>query len=205
MPIALACALVTSQTARAADVAVSVTDQGGAPAKAAVVTLTPLDGKPAPPPAAVRRIIDQKHEAFVPFVTVMWRNDHLVFKNSDRTRHHVYSFSPIKQFEFVLDPGQTSQPLKFDKAGVVAIGCNIHDQMLAYAVIVQTPWSTLTPDDGRATIAGVPKGKYRASVWHPYLAGDGPADKVIDTEVGAVSFALDLKTPRKSRGHERHY
>jgi plastocyanin len=192
-------------TARAADIAVSVKDQHGEPAADAVVELLPADGRALPDAEPRRHVIDQREEAFVPFVTAMRSGDQVQFTNSDRTRHHVYSFSPVKQFELVLNPGEKSQPVQFEKAGVVAIGCNIHDKMLAYAFVSETPWAVRTDAKGRATLAGVPKGKYRASVWHPRQEGDSPtADQTLNADDGAVSFTVEL-TPARQTHHKRHY
>jgi plastocyanin len=192
-------------TARAADIAVSVKDQHGEPAADAVVELWPADGRAVPGAESRRHAIDQREEAFVPFVTVMRRGDHVQFTNSDRMRHHVYSFSPVKQFELVLNPGEKSQAVKFEQAGVAAIGCNIHDKMLAYAFVTETPWVVLTDAQGRATIAGAPKGKYRASVWHPRQEVDSPtADQSLAADDGAVSFIVEL-APARQNHHKRHY
>jgi plastocyanin len=204
--IAILCASAAC-SAHAADISVAVADQDGKPARDAVVSLRLAeDGRSVPASAAQKHVIDQTNEAFVPFVTAMRRGDQVQFTNSDRTRHHVYSFSPAKQFELILNPGEKSQALKFDQAGVAAIGCNIHDKMLAYAYVTETPWFAITDAQGRATIKDVPKGKYRASAWHPRMESDSVvADQSVDSENAAVKFELRLMPARSGHGHQRHY
>jgi len=95
----------------------------------------------------------------------------VVFANNDQTTHQVYSFSKVKQFELTLNRGQMDS-IAFDTPGVAALGCNIHDKMIAYTYVAESPWTALTGEDGRVTIKNVPGGSYRAQVWHPkILAG----------------------------------
>ena len=204
----LLCLLIAAiAPADAAEIAVAVRDQDGKAAVDAVVSVWPADRRAVPSASSQPHVIDQRNEAFVPFVTVMRRGDTLSFKNSDRTRHHVYSFSPVKPFEMVLNPGETSQALKFEQSGVAAIGCNIHDKMLAYAFVTDTPWAAQTDAQGRATIANLPKGKYRAEVWHPRMTIDGGAPEqtiVVDANVEAT-FEVRLNPLRANSAHGRHY
>ena len=137
---ALAIFLAATVSTFAGAVVVSVTDQDGAPAKDVVVTLS-AESAPANSVNAAPKIIDQTNEQFDPLVTVVGVGGGVAFTNSDLTRHHVYSFSAIKQFEFVLDPGQKSNPVVFGTAGIAAIGCNIHDRMVAYVFVADTPYA----------------------------------------------------------------
>lgn len=194
--------------ADAAEIDIAVLDQNGEPVGDAVVSLWPGEkGRLPPDPASKAHKIDQSNEAFVPFVTVMRRGDTVVFKNSDRTRHHVYSFSPVKPFELVLNPNETSQSLKFDQSGIAAIGCNIHDKMLAYAFVTDTPWTALTDAQGHGQITNLPKGRFRAEIWHPRMDPDRPAPEqslTVDGKANAT-FNLNLIAPASTSGHRRHY
>jgi hypothetical protein len=88
----------------------------------------------------------------------------------------------------------------FDKPGVVALGCNIHDWMLAYVVVLPTPWFALTPANGAATIADIPPGRYRAEVWHPRLADAQSREVTIAAATPApLSFALRLRRDQRIR------
>ena len=155
-------------TAASADtVDVIVTDSGGAPAPNAVVSLVPDDATAVVASHVPEEsIIDQRRETFLPLVVAVRKGGKVVFTNNDVTMHQVYSFSPIRQFQFEIDKGQVSKPVVFDKAGVAAIGCNIHDNMVAYVYVTDAPFASITDAGGHAEIQDVPEGRYLASVWH---------------------------------------
>jgi len=157
------------QTAAATTFTAEITDQDGKPVANAVVSLV-FDARTGMPGASTRlpneKHIDQRRETFVPLVTIVPRNGRVVFANSDDTTHQVYSFSATKQFEITLARGVSSTPIVFPNAGVAALGCNIHDNMIAYVFVADSPWTALTGNDGRAVIEDVPPGNYQAQVWH---------------------------------------
>jgi plastocyanin len=196
--------LATTADAAAAQLRVLVTDQKGKPVADAVVGAQPSPGRasPAPPPARTHTI-DQVALTFVPYLEVLRPGDRVVFRNGDRTRHHVYSFSAAKAFEFMLNPGQSSTPLLLDRAGVVAVGCNIHDSMITYLYVTEAPWSARTGADG-SVVLDVPDGSYTLRAWHPRLR-PGRAEAVLERVVPgtpaakALSFRLallpDLRRP----------
>lgn len=167
----LAAILLLPLSAAAAELKVVVRDGHGHSVADAVVSLTDVSATSKPPRATgpVTRIIDQKDLAFVPYLQVFRPGDSVVFRNSDRTRHHVYSFSATRQFEFVLAPGDSSAVLRLDKLGVVAVGCNIHDQMIAYLVVSDAPWIGRSGDDGQVELTGLAPGDYRVDVWQPRM------------------------------------
>lgn len=163
--IGLAAAL-RAAIAIAADVTVSVLDATGRPLDEAAVALLPRSGSvPALPPGA-QAVIEQRARQFVPRVTVVQTGTPVHFPNHDTVRHHVYSFSPIKPFEIKLYVGTPAQPVVFDKPGTAVLGCNIHDQMVAWVHVVDTPWFAVTRE-GKARIVQVPAGNYLLQVWHP--------------------------------------
>jgi plastocyanin len=168
----LACAV----PALAGTVSIAVSSTDGKPAADAVVALVPDVAGPLPASRVpLEAIIDQRHETFIPLVSVIRKGGRVVFTNNDTTMHQVYSFAAIKQFEFEIDQGQHSAPVVFAQSGVAAIGCNIHDQMIAYVYVGDTPWTALTDAKGQARFADVPSGAYHANVWHPRLAPGKPA------------------------------
>ncbi|MFZ6769542.1 methylamine utilization protein [Undibacterium sp. Di26W] len=114
--------------------------------------------------------IQQKDKKFMPLVTVVQTGTSVSFPNNDTVRHHAYSFSPAKPFELKLYSGKPAAPVVFDKAGTVVVGCNIHDQMVAYIHIVDTPYFAKTDASGVAHLATIPAGKYVLKVWHPKQA-----------------------------------
>lgn len=183
--------------ARAAVFTAEIADQDGHPVANAVVMLV-SDAKGEMPAASSRlaseKTVDQRNETFVPLVTILPRGGHLIFANSDNTMHQVYSFSAIKQFEFTLPHGKTSPPVVFDKSGVAAIGCNIHDHMIAYAFVSDSPWTGLTGADGRVQMADVPAGAYTAQIWHPRLVvGAAPTARVtVGTEPASLKSKISI-------------
>jgi len=199
-------------TAAATAFTAEVHDQDGRPVANAVIVLVP-DSKTSIPAAAARlaaeKTIDQRGETFIPLVTIVPKGGHIVFANNDPTTHQVYSFSAVKQFEITLARGEKSPPIAFDNSGVAALGCNIHDHMIAYAFVVESPWAMLSDPDGRGTIADVPPGNYEAQVWHPKLPPGRAAQSLRvslsgDTARLAVNIKL-LPASTMSHGHGGSY
>jgi len=151
--------------AAAAQVEVRVQLPAGMPVEDAAVVVEPLSGHVLLPKQMAR--IEQIDREFVPYLSIVQRGAAVQFPNRDRTKHHVYSFSPAKTFEIKLYAGQPAKPVVFDKSGEVVLGCNIHDWMEAHVLVVDTPWFGKTGADGIARIAGMPAGRYRLRVWHP--------------------------------------
>jgi plastocyanin len=181
--------------ASAATVDIAITATDGAPAAGAIVSLEPKNGMaPSPTNIPSEAVIDQRNQMFVPLMVVIRRGGRVVFANNDQTMHQVYSFSPVKQFEYEIRQGEKSPPVVFDKAGVAAIGCNIHDNMVAFVYVADTPWVATLDAQGRAHIENVPDGAYRASVWHPRLA-PGRAPPSADLQVVGGSANLSLSVP----------
>ena len=168
LALAAACGGVQS-----ASVSVSVSDQAGRPLHDAVVLLEPATGKlPVAPLPGVQ--IAQVKRQFAPQVSVVTVGTPVSFPNDDTVRHHVYSFSPVKTFELKLYAGVPNTPVVFDKPGIAVLGCNIHDQMVAWVVVVDTPLYARSAASGKARIEGVPPGNYQLRVWHSALAEGAP-------------------------------
>jgi plastocyanin len=211
MPVLAAILLALAPFASAGTLAVQVTDQAGHPVADAVVTVVGT-AAPAARTEPATRIVDQKSLTFMPFVDVLRPRDSVVFHNSDATQHHVYSFSPVKAFEFVVAPGTRSTPLVFDKTGVVAVGCNIHDGMISYLYITDAPFAARTDARGRVAFDALPAGRYDVRVWQPRLPPGRPdlrqkAITITGTEDTTLAFPLTLRPdPRRQFDREHtHY
>jgi len=175
---------LASARANAATIEAGVADQNAAALADAVVSLTPVSAA-APRVVGASAAMDQRGLKFVPQVLAIQTGTAVKFPNSDQVRHHVYSFSPIKKFELRLYKDTPSEPLVFDQAGVATIGCNIHDWMLGYIVVVDTPFFAKTGADGSARI-DVPAGVYDLRVWHARAdeAETRVAERVLVDEAG---------------------
>ncbi len=160
--IAVGCA----PASRAGMVTVTVTDKAGVSAADTVVVFDPLDAKP--PASHKTAVVDQINKTFVPRVTVIRTGTSVTFPNSDRIRHQVYSFSAAKTFNLKLYAGSPRVDVVFDKPGLVILGCNIHDSMVAFVAVVDSPYFTNLHQSGTADF-DLPAGKYRVRIWNPKL------------------------------------
>ena len=129
--------LMLPGVAAAADLVVSVRTAAGAPVSDAVVSLPEIRG---PLHAAGPYRMAQHDLQFDPFVLVAPVGAEVAFPNLDRVRHHVYSFSPAHPFELKLYGRDESRSVRFDKPGVVALGCNIHDTMVGTITLAALSW-----------------------------------------------------------------
>jgi plastocyanin len=164
------CAIMLLGTgASAATLDVTARDAAGRPVADAVVTL-----EVAHPPAGPVRfpwpnIIRQQNLSFQPHVLIVPVGAAVTFPNMDKVRHHVYSFSKPKKFELKLYGQEDARTVTFDKPGVVALGCNIHDQMSGFIVAVSTPYAAKTDANGHVSIPGVPAGAATLKLWSPQV------------------------------------
>lgn len=180
-------------------VAVAAAD---APVDGAVVVLYDAAGRALslPSRASSTHVMDQINKQFSPRVLAIRAGDAVSFPNSDDIRHHVYSFSPAKQFELPLYHGEPTSPVSFDVAGKVAMGCNIHDGMSADLFVVDSDVFAMTMD-GEATFSDLPPGTYQVGIWHPQHAESVLTRRgTVELEEGASNrafFKLDLQTAAK--------
>ena len=159
--------LLCGVSAGGAPVQVSVRDVAGAAVPDAVVHANPIADTVAGTRPRRNAVIEQIGREFVPQVTVVQAGTTVAFPNRDRLLHHVYSFSPAKTFEIKLYSGAAPFDVLFDKAGLVTIGCNIHDWMIAYVYVVDTPSFGRSDSGGKASIGDMPAGDYDVHIWHP--------------------------------------
>ena len=201
--------LFLAAPASAGELIVRIDDGHGKPAGDAVITAhregeSGFDPHAAGEHAAATRIIDQRDETFIPYVEIFRPGDQVVFRNSDRTRHHVYSFSSAKTFEFVIAPGASTPPVTLDQVGEISVGCNIHDQMITHLFVSDAPWIARSTADGNAVIEGLPAGTYIVQVWHPQLRPGKPEPRqtlvVGETQVSAAFSLALLPDPRQGAG-----
>ena len=184
--------LLASRALWAATLVISVQGHDGKALQGAVVTVSALEGSgTSHHSAAIHAVMDQVDRAFVPDLLVIPVGSTVEFPNSDSVSHQIYSFSPAKRFQLPLYHGKPYPPTHFDQTGVVTLGCNIHDEMLAYLVVTNAPWY------GRTDAAGswntdLPQGRYRVSIWHPRMRDDEQAREltVADSDRAQLSVRL---------------
>ena len=117
-------------------------------------------------PVRARATMDQRNEAFVPFVLAVPVGTTVDFPNSDRTYHNVFSFSKTKRFDLGRYARGRSKSVRFDQPGIVRVFCDIHSHMSAFVLVFGHPYFATTGSDGRYRIDGIPAGSYRVAVWH---------------------------------------
>ena len=197
-PALVASLVLAALSCAAAPLTVRLTDTKGQPVADAVVSLVPLDAPARLTPPSKPLTIVQQGQEFSPYVTPLVVGTAVSFPNRDTVQHHVYSLSRPKKFELPLYAGEAKAPVIFDQPGVVALGCNIHDWMSAYVVVLATPWFAKSGADGLATLLDVPAGHYRAEVWHPRLAHTESHECTISGDSSAaLAFILVLKADRR--------
>ena len=205
--------LIGNDAAHAAELLAVIRDQRGTLVPGAVVMATPADRRLEAHAKPQADTVDQVDKEFVPTVTVIYVGSTITFPNKDQIRHQVYSFSPPKRFESHLYAGSTAPPITFDKPGLVVLGCNIHDWMIAYVYVSDTPFFAKTAATGIVQIGGLPPGAYSVRIWHPDM-GQTEASTVRQVQLSdelptTVEWQLTLKPsyriPRVSGGLGQAY
>ncbi|MEO8302656.1 MAG: methylamine utilization protein [Betaproteobacteria bacterium] len=183
--------------AQNAEIVATVTDQQGKPVSDAVIVAVPSDGNLRLPSRPPENVVDQVDKQFMPNVQVVLVGTPVTFPNNDNVRHQVYSFSPAKRFELPLYAGMPAQPILFDKPGVVVLGCNIHDWMVGFIYVSESPYFAKTGPDGKATLTDLPPRAYILRVWHPQMdVAEETTRKTVEvtrTRPADVGWTLKLK------------
>jgi plastocyanin len=198
--LSVLCSLLTS-AAFAGDLAVALHDDKNQPVPDAVVSLKPLDA-PVPPvsPTAAPAVVAQQGLEFTPYVTPVQVGTHVIFPDRDTVQHQVYSLSKAKRFEIPLYNGEAKVAILFDRTGVVTLGCNVHDWMIAYIVVLPTPYFAKTGVAGTAKVTGVPPGRYQLEIWHPRLTPVLTREVTITGgEASPLDFTVALKPDHRIR------
>lgn len=184
------------------EVRIEVVDRDGAPVPEVAVYLRPIGADTAAhgsAPAAALTMAKHGHDdrepaisqhelSFSPHVSIIQTGAAVRFPNDDDVRHHVYSFSPAKRLNMTID-SHSVHPDKpvFDQPGVVTLGCNIHDNMLAYILVVDTPHFASTDRAGAVTLTTLGAGEFEINIWTPRLsASDLPEPALITHDGGEL-------------------
>jgi plastocyanin len=199
--VALLALVAPIAQAQNAEIAATVTDERGKPVADAVVIAVPADGN-LRLPRAREEVVDQVDKEFLPKVQAVLVGTPVTFPNRDDVRHQVYSFSSAKRFELPLYAG-VPQAVVFDKPGVVILGCNIHDWMVGYVYVSESPYFAKTNAEGKALLTDLPPRAYVVRVWHPQLgtSEDATRKNVEATRArrAEVAWTVNLKPEVKIR------
>ena len=202
--IALAALTLTATHVAAADLTFSVHSDDGAPLADAVVVVHAAGGAAGQPirfnwPIAMT----QQNIAFNPYVLIVPVGSTVGFPNKDKVRHHVYSFSPTKKFELKLYGQQEERTVTFERAGIVPLGCNIHDSMIGFIYVTDSPYAAKTNAAGEAVIHGLPSGAAEVSLWHPDMKARAPVERLLSIAANAtLPLTLELRPPATRHRHE---
>jgi plastocyanin len=187
--------ILSAFAADVGNVRVELKDAKGAPVPDAVASLIPLDRTADVTPPATPILIAQDGQEFTPYVTPVVVGTRVTFPNRDEVQHHVYSLSKTKKFDIPLFRGEPKESVRFDQPGVVSLGCNIHDWMSAYVVVLATPHFAQSAGEGIAAISGLPAGRYRLEIWHPRIKTVVQRELTVppnDTAMQVISVTLGV-------------
>ena len=183
-------AAAAAAAAAAAPLVVQLVGSDGQPVSDAVVGVL-LRGAHSVTTTASSQIA-QRERQFLPQITTIQTGTAVHFPNFDTVRHHVYSFSPIKRFELKLYAGTPAAPVVFDKAGVAVLGCNIHDRMASWVVVMDTPLLARSDAAGLVSFE-LPAGEHRLLAWRAGWPDGEPFAELAVTQAAAgqrVSWTL---------------
>ena len=138
-------------------------------------------------------VMDQVNLAFVPHVLPIGVGTTVVFPNSDEVRHNVFSPSPAKRFNLGTYPKGATREVVFDRPGEVALLCNVHAEMSAYVLILETPYFIVTPRDGRFALKDLPPGNYTVTAWHERFKPVSQPVQIKGTESVTLDFRLTTR------------
>jgi len=146
---------------------ITVKDNQGKVLPGIVVYATWLEGKTTNKMKHSAIDIRQKDKGFNPYLSVVQSNSTVTFSNLDDITHHIYSVTGIERFSYSLQAGKITPPLSIEQAGLIAMGCNIHDWMSGYLLVVNTPYYALTNQHGKIELNIQQQGKFQVTAWHP--------------------------------------
>ena len=152
-------------------VQVQVNNVNNQPLANMVVYLEPLANQVVPQQNKTVEI-SQHSKSFIPYISVSQKSDKVNFVNKDDITHHIYSADSENKFSFKIRAGETDSSAHFDHAAEIAMGCNIHDWMSGYLLVVDTPYFAKTNEQGVASFTLTELGNYRVVVWHPQMRAE---------------------------------
>ncbi len=173
---------------------VTVKDEQGRPVKDALVFTV---SRERAAPSSGKAVIVVARNAFQPFVLPVQVGTTITFKNRDRVQHHIYSISAAKKIDSLLYRGRSSAPIRLQKAGIVVLGCAIHDRMVGYVYVLESQHFSLTGAEGTAQLASIPYRAVDIRLWHPSMTSTAEeiTRRVLPSPEGRVNveFVVPLR------------
>jgi plastocyanin len=137
-----------------------------------------------------RAVVDQRDETFVPHVLAVTAGTTVVFTNSDRTYHNVFSLSKDNRFDLGRYGRGHSKAVRFEHPGVVRVFCDIHSHMSAFILVFAHRFFAVTDADGRYRIDDVPAGSYTLVAWNEGQVRESRSLRVGDDGTVEADFVL---------------
>jgi plastocyanin len=157
-----------------------------------VIYLEPLDGQILEK-SNEGIIVGQFGQSFSPYLSVSQVNSKVNFVNKDDITHHIYSAGSDNKFSFKIRAGKTNSSTTFDHPSEVAMGCNIHDWMSGYLLVVNTPYFNKTDKRGQVSFTIEKQGRYKVIVWHPQMQAENNR-MIIEKNISEnATFTFNLK------------
>ena len=135
-------------------------------------------------------VMDQRNETFVPHVLAITTGTTVDFPNSDKFYHNVFSLSKIHPFDLGRYAAGSSRPVRFDRAGIVRVFCDIHSHMNAYILVFNHPFFAMTDAEGRYRIDNVPPGTYGVIAWNEGTSSETRPITVPDGGTAELDFTV---------------
>jgi plastocyanin len=129
-----------------------------------LVTLEPASGK-WKPRTPKRHVMEQRGREFNPRVMAISVGSTVAFPNFDSVFHNVFSTSTASAFDLGIYKAGEAREYKFEKEGIVRLGCNLHANMQAYLVVVSAPAYVVSDDKGSFKFNRLTAGKYKLKAW----------------------------------------
>jgi len=175
-------------------------------APVAVVWLTPVGGTVGDAAAENARAnsssgnwrLVQRHKSFEPQVLVVPAGASVEFPNRDPFFHNVFSLFEGKRFDLGLYEAGSSRMVRFDRPGISYIFCNIHPEMSAVVVTLETPWYAVSKGDGELSIADVPYGRYMLHTWSEGMGPDSKGQAAREITIGEGASLGLIRVPADS-------
>ncbi len=176
---------------------------GRVDASGVVVWLSPTDSTASRGAQRQKRIITQRNKRFIPHVIAVEAGSEVDFPNEDPFFHNVFSIYNGKRFDLGLYASGENRPVNFNRPGVSYIFCNIHPQMSAIVVTLDTPHFAVSDRNGNFLIGNVPEGHYRLGVWHERARAETLIDltrtiriNASGADLGAIRISEEGYIPR---------